>query len=61
MSLSELRQDYIFVLRELSTEIRAVQEIYNEVVGNCYEGVGVGGEITEEEFFECLEDYRNGV
>ena len=40
MSLSELRKDYIFVLKELTTELDAVFEIYQETVENCDFGPG---------------------
>ena len=62
MSLSELRRDYILALNLLTTEIRAVQDIYVEVLDNCYDVnvVGGGPAITYEEILECLEDYRNG-
>ena len=61
MTLSELRQDYIEIITGLSTELRAVFEIYNEVIENCDFGPGNRGAITSDELLECLEDYRNGV
>ena len=61
MTLSELRQDYIEIITGLSTELRAVFEIYNETIENCDFGPGNRGAITADELLACLEDYRNGV